>query len=174
MGIDDACLRSFPPLYSPIPVPLGAPVFLGGNVVQRNAQSGESIIPRGRRQAGFSLIEILVSAAVTGVVATSAFYFLSSQNTMGARGNDLMRGVNLGKLKMDSLKVVAYDSLSAGTDTVTDRYVRSWHIGVMRDGAGVPNGRKTIELTVFWPLTGEQMVSFASLKSDDKFKESSP
>lgn len=120
------------------------------------------------------MIEILVSAAVTGVVATSAFYFLSAQNSMGTRGNDLMRGVNLGKLKMDSLKVVAYDSLSAGTDTVTDRYVRSWHVGVMRDAAGLPNGRKSIELTVFWPLTGEQMISFASLKSDDKFKEGSP
>jgi prepilin-type N-terminal cleavage/methylation domain-containing protein len=143
-------------------------------VVQHEAQAGGAIIPRGRRQAGFSMIEILVSAAVTGVVATSAFYFLSTQNSMGARGNDLMRGVNLGKLKMDSLKVVAYDSLSAGTDTVSERYVRSWHIGLMRDGAGNPNGRKSIELSVFWPLTGEQMVSFASLKSDDKYKEQSP
>jgi prepilin-type N-terminal cleavage/methylation domain-containing protein len=143
-------------------------------VVQRNVQAGETIIPRGRRQAGFSLIEILVSAAVTGVVATSAFYFLSSQNTMGTRGNDLMRGVNLGKLKMDSLKVVAYDSLSAGSDTVNERYIRAWHIGVLRDGAGSPIGRKSIELSVFWPLTGEQMVSFASLKSDDKYKEAQP
>ena len=143
-------------------------------MIQTNASADGANVPRGRRQAGFSMIEILVSAAVTGVIATSAFYFLSSQNTMGTKGNDLMRGVNLGKLKMDSLKVVAYDSLSAGTDTVTDRYVRSWHIGVMRDAAGNPNGRKSIELTVFWPLTGEQMVSFASLKSDDRFKDGSP
>ena len=51
-----------------------------------------------RREAGFSMIEILVSAVVTGVVAVSAFYFLSSQNTMGTKGSDLMKGVNLGKL----------------------------------------------------------------------------
>ena len=120
------------------------------------------------------MIEILVSAVVTGVVATSAFYFLSSQNSFGNRGNDLMRGVNLGKLTMDSLKVVAYDSLSAGTDTVVERYVRAWHIGVLRDAAGNPNGRKSIELSVFWPLTGEQMISFSSLKSDDKYKEALP
>ena len=141
---------------------------------QHEAPAGEAIVPRGRRQAGFSMIEILVSAVVTGVVATSAFYFLSSQNSMGTRGNDLMHGVNLGKLMMDSLKVVAYDSLSAGSDTVSDRFVRSWHIGLLRDAAGNPDGRKQIELTVFWPLSGEQMVSFTSLKSDDKYKEESP
>lgn len=143
-------------------------------MIQRNAPSGDAIVPRGRRQAGFSMIEILVSAVVTGVVATSAFYFLSSQNHMGTRGNDLMHGVGLGKLKMDSLKVVAFDSLSAGSDTVSDRFVRAWHVSVLRDGAGNPNGRKQIDLTVYWPLTGEQMISFSSLKSNDKYKETSP
>jgi hypothetical protein len=116
------------------------------------------------------MIEVLVSAVVTGVVATSAFYFLSSQNTIGTKGNDLMKGVNLGKLKMDSLKVVEYDELSAGSDTVSERYIRSWHVGVMRDADGNPNGRKSIELMVYWPMTGEQMVSFMSVKSDDRFK----
>lgn len=124
-----------------------------------------------RRQAGFSMIEVLVSAVVTGVVAVSAFYFLSSQGTAGVKGSDLMKGVNLGKLKMDSLKVVAYGDLSSGSDTVSERYIRSWHVGVVRDGAGNPNGRKSIELMVYWPLTGEQMVSFTSIKSDDKFRD---
>ena len=116
------------------------------------------------------MIEILVSAVVTGVVATSAFYFLGSQGKAGAKGSDLMQGVNLGKLKIDSLKVVAYDQLSAGTDTVSERYVRAWHVGVVRDGSGNSTGRKQIDLTVYWPLTGEQMVRFSSLKCDDKFK----
>lgn len=120
------------------------------------------------------MIEILVSAVVTGAVATSAFYFLSSQSAMGTRGTDLMRGVNLGKLKMDSLKVVSYAELSAGSDTVSERYIRSWHVGLERDAAGVPDGRKRIELTVYWPLTGEKMISFSSLKSDDRFKEAAP
>jgi hypothetical protein len=143
-------------------------------LIQRNATAGETIIPRDRRQAGFSMIEILVSAVVTGAVAISAFYFLSSQNAMGARGTDLMRGVNLGKLKMDSLKVVSYDELTAGSDTVSERYIRSWHVGVERDPGGNPDGRKLIELTVYWPLTGEKMISFTSLKSDDRYKEDSP
>lgn len=140
-------------------------------MIQRHYAAGEAIASRGRRQSGFSMIEILVSAVVTGVVATSAFYFLGAQNSMGARGTEQMRGVNLGKLKMDSLKVVDYDSLAAGTDTVSDRFVRAWHIGVMRDHDGNPTGRKSIDLTVYWPLTGEQMVSFSTLVSDDRFKE---
>lgn len=120
------------------------------------------------------MIEVLVSAVVAGVIATSAFYFLSSQNSMGTKGSDLMKGVNLGKLKMDSLKVVDYAELSAGSDTVSERYIRSWHIGVMRDDDGEPNGRKSIELMVYWPLTGEKMIAFSSIKSDDRFKEGGP
>lgn len=125
-------------------------------------------------QAGFSMIEILVSATITAVLATSVFYFLSSQNTMGTMGNDSMKAINLGKLKMDSLKVVSYDELSSGSDTLSERYIRTWHISLMVDAAAVPNGRKKIELGVIWPMSGDHSVSFASIKSDDRFKEGTP
>jgi prepilin-type N-terminal cleavage/methylation domain-containing protein len=130
--------------------------------------------PELRRQAGFSLIEIMVAAVVTMVLGTVAFYFLSSQNGMSANGNDMVRGVSLGKLKMDSLKVVSYDGLTSGSDTVEERYIRAWHVTVMRDGAGLPNGRKKIDLSVRWPLTALNGVSLATLKSDDHYKEETP
>jgi len=123
------------------------------------------------RQDGFSMIEVLVSAVITAVVATSAFYFLSSQNSMGARGNDAMKGVNFGKLKMDSLKVVPYEELVSGSDTLSERYIRSWYVTLMRDEANLPNGRKKIELNVLWPMSGDNAVTFTSIKSDDLFKE---
>ncbi len=125
-------------------------------------------------QAGFSLIEILVSAVVVAILSTAAFYFLSSQNGMGTAGNDMMKGVNFGKLKMDSLKVATYDELVSGSDTVSDRYIRAWHVTILRDGAGVETGRKKLDLRVIWPLTGEHGVSLATLKSDDHFKEEAP
>lgn len=125
-------------------------------------------------QGGFSLIEILVAALVMGLLATSAFYFLNSQNAMSQSGNDLMKGVNLGKLKMDSLKVVPYDELAGGSDIVMARYIRSWHVSVIRDGGGLPTGRKQIEMTVMWPLTAEHNVTLATLKSDDNYKEPTP
>ncbi len=126
------------------------------------------------RQAGFSLIEILVSAVVLSILSTSPFYFLSSQNGMGVAGNDSMKGLNLGKLKMDSLKVSGYDDLVSGSDTVTERYIRTWHVTIIRDGGGVPTGRKKIDMNVLWPLTAENSVSLATLKSDDKYKEETP
>ena len=125
-------------------------------------------------QGGFSLIEVLVASLVVAILATSAFYFLSSQNGMGRNGNDLMKGVNLGKLKLDSLKVASYAELAAGSDTVTGRYIRSWNISVVRDGAGLPNGRKMIEMNVMWPLTVDHTVTLATLKSDDSYKETTP
>ncbi|MDB5102363.1 MAG: hypothetical protein JWP91_52 [Fibrobacteres bacterium] len=137
-------------------------------------QGQESKAPLAKGQAGFGLVEILVSAVVTGFLTTAAFYFLSAQNGMGARGNDQMKSVNLGKLKMDSLKVSTYDELVSGSDTVSERYIRSWHVTPMRNGAGVLNGRKKIELKVFWPLSGEQNVSLVSLRSDDRYKDGWP
>lgn len=122
-------------------------------------------------QNGFSLVEVMVSMVVMGGLACSVFYFLTSQNGIGTRSNDMLKSVNLGKLAMDSLKVTPYDSLVAGCDTVVDRYIRSWHITRTTDGAGVPNGRKQIELIVHWPLTGEHNLSFASIMSDERFKE---
>lgn len=125
-------------------------------------------------QGGFSLIEILVAAVVVGLLATSAFYFLNTQNGMSRAGNDLMKGVNLGKLKMDSLKVATYAELAAGSDTVMSRYIRSWNVTVVRDGAGVPTGRKQIEMNVMWPLTADHTVTLATLKCDDTYKEATP
>lgn len=133
-----------------------------------------SAVRPGRGQEGFGLVEILVSAVVTGFLTTAAFYFLSAQNDLGAKGNDLMKSVNLGKLKMDSLKVSTYDELVSGSDTVSERYIRSWHVTPLRDGAGLFNGRKKIELNVLWPMSGEQGVSLVSLRSDDRYKEGWP
>jgi prepilin-type N-terminal cleavage/methylation domain-containing protein len=121
-------------------------------------------------QSGFSLIEILVAAVVLGILTVSVFYFLSTQNGLSVKGNDVLKGANLGKLKFDSLKVASYDALASGSDTVSERYIRSWHVTQLRDGNGNLNGRKQVELTIFWPLTADHSVSFASMKSDDKYK----
>jgi prepilin-type N-terminal cleavage/methylation domain-containing protein len=123
------------------------------------------------RQAGFGLIEILVAVVIFGILTTSVFYFLTSQNKMGVRSNDMLKGLNVGKHKMDSLKVVPYADLESGSDTVSTRYIRAWRVTQVRDALGVPNGRKEIEITVYWPLTADHNVAFTTLVSDDKYKE---
>ncbi|MDB5102367.1 MAG: hypothetical protein JWP91_56 [Fibrobacteres bacterium] len=123
------------------------------------------------RQTGFSLLEILVSSVVVLLLATSVFYFIHSQNGIGMRNGDTLKSVNAGKLKMDSLKVAAYGELTSGADTVSDRYIRAWHVSRLVDGAGLPTGIKQIDMNVMWPLSAEHSISFASLRSDDRFKE---
>ena len=124
-----------------------------------------------RTQRGFSLVEVMVSMMVLGGLACSVFYFLSSQNGMGTRSNDMLKGLNLGKLAMDSLKVADYEALEAGSDTVVDRYIRSWRITVGSDAHGNPTGRKQIDLSVHWPLTADHALTFTSILSDGRFKE---
>ena len=122
-------------------------------------------------EAGFSLVEIMVAMVVLSGLAGSVFFFLSSQSGMETRSNDLLKGLNLGKLGMDSLKVSDYAALHAGSDTLADRYIRSWRISVVTDGAGNPNGRKKIDLTVHWPKTADHFLTFTSIMSDGRFKE---
>jgi type II secretory pathway pseudopilin PulG len=122
-------------------------------------------------QAGFSLLEAAVSMVILGLLTVSVFYFLSSQNKIGVRSNDQQKGLNLGKLAMDSLKVAPYDSLSAGSDTVGERFIRSWHITLSADEHDIPTGRKKIDLTVHWPLTAERHLTFSSILGDPRFKE---
>ena len=126
---------------------------------------------RGRGQAGFSLIEILIALTVFAILTTSVFYFLSSQNGMGKRSADMVTGLNLGKLKMDSLKVAGYADLVSGSDTVSQKYIRSWRVSLMTDAGGVPMGRKKIETLVLWPLSADHNLAFTSLVCDEKYKE---
>ena len=123
-----------------------------------------------KTNAGFSLIEILVSITVLGILASSVTYFLTTQNNIGMRNTDLTKGLNLGKLKLDSLKVSTYDSLHSGVDTVADRYIRSWSISTLTS-SGVPTGLKQIDMTVSWPLTADFFTSVSALVSNDKYKE---
>jgi hypothetical protein len=113
----------------------------------------------------------MVAMVVMSGIAASVFFFMSSQNSLGTRSQDLLKGLNLGKLAMDSLKVAEYDSLAAGSDTVAGRFIRSWRISVGVDGAGEPTGRKQIDVTVHWPLTAERNLSFSSVMGDARYKE---
>lgn len=124
-----------------------------------------------RHEAGFSLLEILVAVMVFGLLTTSVFYFLGQQNSMSTRATDSEKSLTLAKLVIDSLKVTPYDSLRAGSDTVSERYLRSWHVSINRDGMGQPKGNKQVDVTISWPLNGASNLSMATLVSDEKFKD---
>ena len=124
--------------------------------------SGQSIR---KNQTGFGLLEVLISIIMLGLVGSSTFYFLRGQNEASAVGTDLSKSMFVGKRKLDSLRVVEYGSISAGTDTVGGRYIRRWYVST-----DLTADKKTVELLVSWPLSALHTISFNTVVGDDQYK----
>ncbi|MDB5102359.1 MAG: hypothetical protein JWP91_48 [Fibrobacteres bacterium] len=116
-------------------------------------------------QAGFGLLEIIISIVLLGLVGSSTFYFLQSQNSNSNIGTDLSKGMFIGKRKLDSLRVVSYGTVSAGCDTVNNRYIRRWYIST-----DLISDHKTVELLVSWPLSAQHTITFNTVVGDDQYK----
>lgn len=123
-----------------------------------------SVLPA-RRQAGFGLLEVMISVALLGLVGSSTFYFLKSQSKSSGIGTDLSKSMFLGKRKLDSLRVIQYGYVSAGSDTVNQRYIRRWYVST-----DLVTDRKTIELLVSWPLSAKHTITFNTVVGDDQYK----
>lgn len=121
--------------------------------------------PRHRAQAGFGLLEVLVSVVLLGLVGTATYWFLRSQDQAAAIGTDLSKGMFLGKRKLDSLRVIQYGYVSAGCDTVNQRYIRRWYVST-----DLVTDRKTVELLVSWPLSARHTITFNTVIGDDQYK----
>jgi prepilin-type N-terminal cleavage/methylation domain-containing protein len=117
------------------------------------------------RQAGFGLLEVIISVALLGLVGSSTFYFLHGQNANANIGTDLSKGMFLGKRKLDSLRVVSYGSVAAGCDTVSNRYIRRWYIST-----DLIADKKTVELLISWPLSAQHTITFNTVVGDDQYK----
>lgn len=116
-------------------------------------------------QAGFGLLEVIISVLLLGLVGSSTFYFLRGQNASSNVGTDLSKGMFLGKRKLDSLRVITYGSVSAGCDTVNNRYIRRWYIST-----DLIADRKTVELLISWPLSAQHTITFNTVVGDDQYK----
>lgn len=121
--------------------------------------------PRHRAQAGFGLLEVLVSVVLLGLVGTATYWFLRGQDQAAAIGTDLSKGMFLGKRKLDSLRVIQYGYVSAGCDTVNQRYIRRWYVST-----DLVTDRKTVELLVSWPLSARHTITFNTVIGDDQYK----
>ncbi len=114
-------------------------------------------------QHGFGLVEVLIAMVVVSLLAISLFQFLGGQSTATSKGNDLARGMHLGKEKLDSLRVTDWRYVTAGSDTVNSKFIRAWTIGTA-------SGRKQVVMTVFWPLAAKHSVTMNTIISDDQYK----
>lgn len=116
-------------------------------------------------QAGFGLIEIVISIVILGLVGATTFYFLHSQDRNTGLGTDISKGMFVAKRKLDSLRVVRYGIVSTGSDTVNNRYIRRWYVST-----DLVTDRKTIQLLVSWPLSAQHTITFNTIVGDDQYK----
>jgi hypothetical protein len=120
--------------------------------------------PQGR-QAGFGLLEIVISIVFLGLVGSTTFYFLHSQDKNTGLGTDISKGMFVAKRKLDSLRVNRYGTLATGCDTVNNRYIRQWFVST-----DLLADRKTIQLQVSWPLSAQHTITFNTIVGDDQYK----
>lgn len=116
-------------------------------------------------QAGFGLLEIMISIVILGLVGSTTFYFLHAQDKNSGLGTDTSKGMFVGKRKLDSLRVVRYGMVATGCDTVSNRYIRRWYVST-----DLVTDRKTVELLVSWPLSAQHTISFNTIVGDDQYK----
>jgi prepilin-type N-terminal cleavage/methylation domain-containing protein len=116
-------------------------------------------------QSGFGLIEIVISIVILGLVGSTTFYFLHSQDKNSGLGTDISKGMFVAKRKLDSLRVNRYGSLATGSDTVSNRYIRQWFVST-----DLVSDRKTIQLQVSWPLSAKHTITFNTIVGDDQYK----
>jgi prepilin-type N-terminal cleavage/methylation domain-containing protein len=116
-------------------------------------------------QHGFGLLEIVISIVLLGLVGSTTFYFLHNQDSNTTLGTDLSKGMFIGKRKLDSLRIIRYGLVQAGSDTVNNRYIRRWYITTDLD-----TDRKRVDLLVSWPLSASHTITFNTLVSDDQYK----
>lgn len=122
-------------------------------------------LPRPHAQAGFGLLEIVISIVILGLVASTTFYFLRSQDANTGLGTDLSKGMFVGKRKLDSLRVVRYGNVESGCDTVSNRFIRRWYVAT-----DLITDRKSVALLVSWPLSAKHSITFNTIVGDDQYK----
>jgi hypothetical protein len=122
-------------------------------------------VMRPGRRAGIGVPDLVIAAALLGLVASFAFYLLRERTAGSDVGVAQGMGIALGKRKLDSLRMMGYGAVAAGCDTVDRHYIRRWY--VTTDPA---QDRKSVELLVSWPLSAKHTISFGTLIGDDRYK----
>jgi prepilin-type N-terminal cleavage/methylation domain-containing protein len=131
----------------------------------RLLQSAPTRRRTGRRDRGFSLVEMMLAMTVLGIGLLSIAQIIPLALAGTTQARVRTQAVQAGQERLDDLMAVEYDSLLAGTFSETvDGYSVTWTIS---DDVPVP-GSKRIDLVASWvTLKGTQTVELTTLRSGD-------
>lgn len=119
----------------------------------------------GRRDRGFSLVEMMLAMTVLGIGLLSIAQIIPLALAGSTHARLRTQAVQAGQQRLDDLMAVPYDSLLAGNFSETvDNYSVAWTVS---DDVPVP-GSKRIDLVASWvTLKGTQTVELATIRSGD-------
>lgn len=72
-----------------------------------------------KKQAGFTIIELLIAIAVVGILVPTLGGFINTLNGLNDRARDLNLANSLAENKTESLRSMGFTALSDGTTTFT-------------------------------------------------------
>ena len=101
-----------------------------------------------RSAGGFSLVEVLIAAAVLAVVLLAiASLFSTAYSNVGTAGRRT-KAVEFAKQKMEQLQDGSFPPSMVGSpEALEGIYTRSWVVAV----AGAPSQVATVTVTIAWP-----------------------
>ncbi len=104
-----------------------------------------------RNAKGFSVVEVLIAAAILAVVLLAIASLFSTAYSNVGYGGRRTKAVALAKQKMEELRDGFFPPSTVGSpETVEGIYTRSWTVMV----TGAPSQVATVTVTVAWPDAG--------------------
>lgn len=104
-----------------------------------------------RNAKGFSLVEVLVTAAILAVVLLAIASLFSTAYSNVGYGGRRTKAVALARQKMEELRDGIFPPSTVGSpEMVEGVYTRSWTVAV----TGAPSQVATVTVTVSWPDAG--------------------
>lgn len=104
-----------------------------------------------RNAKGFSLVEVLIAAAILAVVLLAIASLFSTAYSNVGYGGRRTKAVALARQKMEELRDGIFPPSTVGSpETVEGVYTRSWTVAV----TGAPSQVATVTVAVSWPDAG--------------------
>jgi prepilin-type N-terminal cleavage/methylation domain-containing protein len=94
---------------------------------------------------GFSMIEVMAGMLVLSFLVLTTDAYMVSLIKTNTTAKEISQATFIGNTGMEKLKGTPFADLASGSDTVQNKFLRSWNV--------VPNGNMDkITLSVEWPL----------------------